>query len=302
MYVVLVASVNLDLSMFPSFASVLFRRVDHNVWIKELGFGAGTVITVRGNEVVCRGPACSDEIIAQWGGKWFDPSTYISSVRGRLRPLVEVLLRTYSGLGLIISRYFPDRLIIAVATFLSQRTSYHTNVTKWVKVLFSGIRDYSSQYIAERLPKVGSSYQLLKLREIVSDLERTVVHSKLKGWELRRELLNIKHVGPKIADAFLLFTGEGTVFTPSDIHYSRFARRLNLLGVKEALIPNKSACLTSDAYCIKCPLNDRCLTGWSVREFSDLSGYIQTIAYVHDKIYCSLRRCGECPLRRMCVL
>ncbi len=302
MHVVLVAGVNLDLSMFPSFASVLFRKVDNNVWIKELGYGAGTVITVRNGRVICRGSLCSDEVVAQWGGMWFDPKIYLGKVPRKLRPLVEVLFSTYSGLRIIISRYDPDRLVIAVATFLSQRTSYHVNVIKWIKTLFSGIKEYSAQHIAERIPKAGSSYQLLKLQEVIADLERVVIQSKLKGWELRRELLNIKYVGPKIADAFLLFTGEGTVFTPSDVHYSRFARRLSLIEGDEVLVPNKNACLTSSAYCIECPLRDKCLTGRSVSEFGELSGYIQTIAYVHDKVYCSLRRCGECPLRRVCVL
>ncbi len=296
------SSVNLDLSMFPSFASVLFRKVDNNVWVKELGYGAGTVIAVKNGKVICSGPSCSNEVVVQWAGTWFDPYDYVSKVSRRLRSLVEVLLSTYSGLRIIVSNYYPDRLMIAIATFLSRRTLYHANVVRWVKAIFSGIKDYRAEYIVKRIPEVGSNYQLSKLYEVVEDLERVVVFSNLRGWELRRELLGIKNVGPKIADAFLLFTGEGTIFTPSDVHYSRFARRLGLVGSEEVLIPDKSVCLTYGAKCMECPVRNRCLTGRSIIELSELSGYIQTIAYIHDKVYCSLRRCGECAFRRMCVV
>ncbi len=295
-------NINLDLSMFPSFASVLFRKVENNVWIKELGYGTGTVIAVKNGRLICNGPSCSSEAVTQWAGAWFDPYDYVSRVSRRLRSLVEVLLSTYSGLRIIISSYYPDRLIIAIATFLSRRTSYHTNVIKWVKSIFSGIKDYKATHIAKKIPEVGSNYQLSELLEVVEDLERVVVYSNLRGWELRRELLNIKNVGPKVADAFLLFTGEGAVFTPSDVHYSRFARRLGLVGDEDILIPNKSLCLTYGASCMECPVRTKCLTGKSVAELGELSGYVQTIAYIHDKVYCSLRRCGECAFKRICVM
>jgi len=288
--------------MFPSFASVLFRKVGNNVWVKELGYGVGTVIAVKNGKVVCSGASCTDEVIAQWAGTWFNPYDYISKVSRRLRSLVEVLLSTYSGLRLITSSYYPDRLIIAIATFLSRRTSYHTNVVKWVKAIFSGIEEYRAKYIVKRIPEVGGNYQLSTLHEVVEDLERVVVSSNLRGWELRRELLGIKNVGPKIADAFLLFTGEGTIFTPSDVHYSRFARRLGLVGSEEVLIPNKNMCLTYGVNCMECPVRSKCLTGRSIIELGELSGYIQTIAYIHDKVYCSLRRCGECAFKRICVI
>ena len=290
--------INIPLSLYPSFASTLFRveYSNSNVTLTKLiGYSVGAKITVAKNEVVCEG-TCKPELLKEWLGLWFNPWTYINDVHRDIKPLIFKLIESYESLTLITSSV--DWKIILIATFLSRRTNYHVNVIKWIRKIFSNVESDDLTKIKNRIRSTGRSYQLRQLVEVLEELY--TINFNKNPWSIRRDLLEIKYVGPKTVDAFLLFSGKGSIFTPSDVHYARFAKRV--LGIENYVMPSKNMCLAYDGNCLKCPYANKCLTGKSIKLFGRLSGWIQTIAYVHDKLFCMKNKCRTCMFKDICSL
>ncbi len=275
--------INLDLSMYPSFVSSLFKRLGHNAWLKILGHGKGTKIMIEDNTLICEG-FCDESNLLEWSGLWFDPLDHINELNGlnsNIRAKLIKLIECFNDLRLIVSSSDKEKIILA--TFLSRRTDYHTNVIKWVQGILS-VKDELKELSEKDISRIGRSYQLRQLLEVITELMNKLHSYKERDpWSLRLELLKVKYVGPKVVDSFLLFSGYGTYFTASDVHYARFIKMLGLKPLMRAIVPNKSMCLRFKANCLKCPYKSLCLTGLSIYLFGKLSGYIQTIAYVVDK-------------------
>ncbi len=275
--------IDLGISMLPSFASSLFEYdPSRYCWIKYLGYGRGCKIYVAGSKAICEGDMCSEDVLQEWFGLWFNPFYYIKSLPTHVRDEVEAILECIPGLRIITSSF--DSELIAVAVFLSKRTDYHVNVIKWVRELASCNLTKSC---IEGLAKRYGSYQLRQLSKIINNLISICKgYRDADPWRLRSLLLSIKYVGPKITDAYLLFTKYGSIFTPADIHYRRFLSRTSLLGLEleKAIVPSKDLCLKYGPRCPECKLRDKCITGISIKVFRELSGFIQTAAYVIDKL------------------
>ncbi len=283
-------SVDLDLSMYPSFVSVLFKRIGNNSWVKYWGIGKGTIIRSFGNYVICEGDVCdNEEIIKLWCGAWFNPLEKLQrlNLSENVREILLNLMNCLKGLRLIINPI--ERLPIIIATFLSRRTDYHVNVIKWLEriltqcVINEGFTTIDSACILG----IGNSYQLKQLHEVLDCLVQVISSKYRDPWVIRNELLKIKYVGPKVVDSYLLFSTTNSVFTPSDAHYINFIRKFKLSKLifkNKYLIPNKQLCLRYGPNCTKCRIRSFCLTGASIYIFKDFSGYVQTMAYVVDKI------------------
>ena len=289
--------VDLSLSLYPSFALPLFKLEDGKL-VKLYGYAAKTTIEIAEDHVRCSGPGCSQEVLHYWLGQWLHTIDALGKITGES---VEALLKAYHNVGVMASP--QDIEAIAVTVFLSRNTDYHTNTVRWARKLFAECLDNRGKldaYCAKKtLPLLGNSYQLKQLAEILEDLLATLQQGHASIWDLRYELLKLKHVGPKTADAIILHTGLAGYATPSDIHYERTARRLVLLPPRVRK-PQKQWCLQAEAYCPECKWKTMCLTGASITAFKQYSGLIQTIAYIHDKLYCANRRCPECKLKNIC--
>ncbi len=290
----LYSDIDLELSMYPSFVSALFVRKD-NAWIKIAGYNLGAIIKETRNTLSCKG--CSEEAFKEWTGLWFNPFEHLSKIEYKSKTIFKIT-NSYRRLRIIVSSF--DRPFILVLTFLSRNTSYHRNVRRWARYLFDGLESFETYTVKRRLNTIKSrSYQLRQLHEILESLSD--IDFKKNSWKLRRELMEIKYIGPKVVDAFLLFSKYDTIFTPSDIHLRRFATRLRLINDKELIVPSKKQCLGYDAHCPQCPLREKCITGFFNLMYGRLSGFIQTIAYVHDSLWCSKNKCHFCPFRDICL-
>ncbi|ABL78978.1 N-glycosylase/DNA lyase [Thermofilum pendens] len=276
---------DLGLTPYPSFTLSLFEEVDGR-YVKLAGRSAGCWIAQRGDTVVS---TCPRGEVEEYSGLWFLEVKESCRVCDRLYWLLEALEEAYPGLGLSVDTYDP--LHIFTAVFLSQSTSYHVNVLSWARRLWRMSGDPLEA--AELAPGIGGSYQLRRLPQAV----RCVAG----GWprdsaELRLFLLRCRFVGPKTADATLLFARADTASAPVDRHFAAMNRRLGLFeGVR---LPEARLCRRYR--CGDCPARGDCLRWLAAECFGRLAGWVQTALYVHDRKYCSRGGCGECPLRREC--
>jgi len=278
---------SLYLSIWPSFIYPLFR-VDGEKWIKEYGCHKGEVFWLDDEYLVY-----SSEEALYWSGAWFNKSEILNRLHGKYREIADRFLKMYGHVGLSISRC--DDHLVFIAIFLSRRTSWEINTIRWCKAIFSVTDDPFK--LAELKPfNVARSYQLKQLHTAYEAYLERIYGRSFKPEALRKELMKIPYVGPKTADAYLLFTGSDVSAVPIDVHLVKMIKRLNL--AKNFTLPNKSKCITYG--CNSCPIADRCIKNILSMKFGKLAGWIQTVIYIHDNLYCSKHKCQFCTLNKYC--
>lgn len=267
------------LTLYPSFIYPLFeftKRGSSYIIKKSIGALQGSSIIVDENLVCYKG--LDHRVVEEWLGLWFKPWSIIGDVEEKYLGFIENVLNKFSSIRIAISPL--DRPWVFIAVFLSHNTSFHVNTVKWIKKIGS-VNPVNPLDINPLV--AGKNYQLVQLSEILDKhgIIKTIVSSNKitsikDAWRIRMKLLEIKYVGPKTADAFLLFTTRYSIFTPSDRHYRVFVSKY--LGVRRNY-PLKKYC--KEYTCDSCPLAGNCLTGWSISVFGRLSGWLQTLSYLH---------------------
>jgi len=270
---------NLDLSMYPSFASALYDWVEPGYWVKSVGVGAGEqVVYYEGGRLCCSGPGCSAQLLARLSGAWCRRQCMWGLDRAlAVNPGLRVLARAFEGL--VVSASPPgDEVVVASAVVLSQRTRYATNVRRWVREVFGGPRGLEGA--VERASRMPSPQPRI-LAGILPRLALILEEAQGDPWALRSRLLELPGVGPKVADAILLFTGATTSVAPADVHLERFAREALGLG---GWRPSKARCKRGGFNCASCRFRGSCLSGAIVSAFDGASGLVQTMAYVYGTL------------------
>ena len=107
---------------------------------------------------------------------------------------------------------------------------------------------------------------------------------------------NCRWIDPRVADAYLLFTGIDMSSSPIDIHLKRMNYRI--FGIPYKYEPTKSICIKY--WCSECPRNRVCIRWLFTNSFRELAGWLQTISYLHDRLYCSKGLRLKCPLKDLC--
>ncbi len=277
---------SLDVTLLPSLTLPMFERRGPK-FVKMLGHRRKAELAQVGEWLHFDG--ASEAEVRLWSGLWWDPAEHAQKVSSELKSVVEALLSAYRGLRLSVSP--KDYEVIFAAAFLSRTTDYYANVVRWIRLMSP-----DGTLNTSLAPHVGSSFQLRQLPEVISSLKR-ILPLPSDPWDARQRLLALKWVGPKVADAFLLFSGITTELAPADVHYMRLGVKLGLLSPR-AKAPSKSACLKWT--CPECPRSDSCSTGVSLESLGPLAGWVQTVLYTHDRLFCSRRRCASCPLIQFC--
>ncbi len=286
-----VTNYDLELTFYPSFIITMFKKVGNYHWIKSYGYFKGLIVKQIGDVLEIEG--CNDsEVVSKFLGIWYEPEKFIIDVTSNLRDKVEYIVQKCSKIRLAVSPW--DRDIIFISTFLSRNTDYYTNVIRWVQKILQLCNEDVKELKKINIEYVGKSYQLKQLVEIIDQYFNVKEDKDI--WNLRKQLLKLKFVGPKVVDAYLLFTGKSTFIAPSDKHYVRFSRRIGLF--KYSTFPDKKYCLKFT--CEDCPRSHICLTGLSYKHLNNLSSWMQTVSYVYDRMYCSRDACKKCELQRVC--
>ncbi|RLE86230.1 MAG: hypothetical protein DRN04_19885 [Thermoprotei archaeon] len=287
---------DLDLTMFPSFTSSLFTKLSKDYWVKTYGAFKGLKLKVRNSFLESN--INNIEVVNLLSGLWYEPNRYLNELSRSVRYKVEYVVDVYEKIRIAINPY--DKELMFLATALSQRTNYHANVIKWVKHIASLV-DRGLSIKSINLMDLGRSYQLKRANVIIKHCINIVEKDKALSVDdvkkFKKVLLTCKFVGPKVVNAYLMFTRKAPYIVPVDIHFIRFLKNLNLLEFKRK--PVKNFC--AKYICDECPYRYECVEALAMKVFKNLSSWIQTVAYVHDKLYCSRNKCSSCPLRSLCV-
>ena len=283
--------IDLKLTLTPSFTLALFEEIEYNTWVKVVGYEKGSTIRFKNGVVEYD---CSDKTVEYWTGEWFKPERYLDEVVEDQRTVVENILRIYSRVSLSVDPFDKNLLIVPIA--LSRRTDYARNVLRWCLAIWKRTETLEG-ILRTDLSTIGNSYQLKQLKTVVKDfLDKVVPHLDEDPSEIRRTLLTCRWIGPKTADAYLLFTGIDISTAPVDVHLKRMNFRIFRIPYKYE--PTKPLC--SRYECAECPHSEGCLRYLFTKDFKRLAGWLQTISYLHDRLYCSRSLCRECPLKSVC--
>ncbi|NPA23100.1 MAG: DNA lyase [Crenarchaeota archaeon] len=290
--IIRVEKYSLKYTLYPSFTLTLFDNPKNNLYVKVCGYSRGLKIEQKTDNLVLEN-VIDEEYIYDITGLWYDPNTYVRDVDKKLRDLIERIIERTSFIRISVSR--QDYIFIFISTYLSRNTDYYTNVIRWVKKICQLSNSNIRNITPELVKSIGRSYQLQQLAEVLDQ----ALSIKLEDdfWNLRRTLLKIKYAGPKVVDAFLIFTKSTTSIAPSDIHYERFIKTFGIFENFEK--PIKNYCIRYT--CESCPRSSRCLTGLSYRHLGKLSSWLQTVSYVIDREFCNRRLCHKCPLKDICI-
>jgi len=287
---------NLELTLYPSFNLALLDKVSEHKYMKIVGKDSGkSIIVVSPTELISD---VSKELLYYLTGEWFNPRRYFSYLKGRVLNIVKLIESHYSTISLSVNPF--DKEYIFISIFLSKTTDFHVNVVKWCKRIWKTTKGNVAKILKIDMRIIGTSFQLKQLPRALSDyfeyIESYEKISKESVWDIRKCILKCWGCGPKIADAYLLFANAVEDSAPCDKHLISMVNRLKLVSYSK--LPQKKYCLENT--CKECPLADKCLRSVFTKTFGKLSGWLQTIFYVHDKLYCRKRLCEKCFLIEYC--
>jgi len=288
---------NLDLTMKPSFLSSLYHK-EGSWWVKIAGFLAGSLkLKQEGRKFVAK---CLKELdrnllfeeVMFESGLWSKPfEDMVGILTSSIRSSIEFLVEQFPGVRLAVSP--RDFKCIFIGAVLSKRTRYDVFVKNWVRRIWLKFK-CNFEVIASAHPSelsaIGSSYQIYDLKRTLKSYLKIhgEVSSNLPTAIFRRKLMMCWGVGPKIADATILFTRCDPSVIPIDAHLLRAVNYFN--WAENFKLPVKSLCLkyacNSDESLILnapvCPLSleNLCLRERLRKIFNGLGGWVQTLTYL----------------------
>lgn len=295
---------NLIKLFYPSFLLPLISiSSDGFRAVKEHGYCRGTELVVEGGKLY----ALSDSIeCIQYSqylcGSWYNVRDYLEEAHDEFKDLVSEMISLYSDVSISTSPL--DDLELFTSIILSRNTDYHRNTVRWVKKILKSYPSIESLISAESLSlaaEIGGSYQVLELPKILSCYLR-VRSSFGESPESSRALLTCPGVGPKTLYAYMLFVKLNPSYAPIDTNLLKFLNKLKELRdiISRLTPPAKNYCLKH--VCDECPRGRACVEAFLRSRLGRLSGWFQTIVFLHSKTFCSSRWCGKCPLSRRCRL
>ncbi len=287
---------DLELLTYPSFALPLFDV--YGSWlVKRYGFCSGLRVRVlqSGYRVSHVDPACI-EYSRFILGLWFDPRLYYDEVSSAFKSVVSALLDLYRGFSLSVSPL--DDIVVFSSIVLSRRTDYHANTVRWLRSLlelYGDLAKIGGVSSLELSTRVSRSFHLRMLPQLIQ-CYLDVRDDVLKSVRGAKRLFECRGVGPKTFYSYVLHVLLDTSYAPVDVNLEVF---LNNMGFKVGLKPIRGYCVVYD--CGECPLRDSCMEAELRRALGRLTGWFQTVAYVHVKRFCRRGACRVCGLRSLCT-
>lgn len=290
---------NLSMLFYPSFILPMFE-VRGDKAIKLWGACRGLTISKEDSKLAIKHDdrLCLD-YVDEILGFWSTPNR-LDVIENKYREFLELLVSGYSWFGIATSPL--DDIEIFSSIFLSQNTDFHVNVVKWVRNImekYGSIEVLTNLKTADIVKHIGGSYQILNLVHALKQYLTYRNHLLEKNpEEVITYMLKIKGVGPKVSHAYLVFVRKSTIYAPIDRNLVSFLRNFDVTFDLVADVPKKGYCIKYS--CVTCPINIGC-TYYRVRNaFKAFAAWVQTVAYVHNKLMCKPKSCYRCFLNKLC--
>ena len=286
----------------PSFAYPLLEVVDRSTLRKVRGFCAGLELKFLDGKVIAKHDR---DVCLRYAEIMLDPEHYADPEVAKwfkepLASIARELFAFYRGFTVLSSPLDDIELFSAIV--MSKYTNFHANTVKWMRLLMDyfdnlleriawcdpedvmiATRARSHQVLA--LPQCLRHYMMIRYRVLEEDDWRRI----------RVALMYCKGIGPKVADAYLLFVKRVRDAAPADRNLLKLLERLGISGLKT---PDKRFCIRFR--CSECPMASRCARKFVSESLGSYAGLFQTIVYVHIDMFCEQHRCNLCPVRGFC--
>ncbi len=287
---------------YPSFAYPMLEVVGRDTIRKVIGFCSGLEIRLFRGKAIARHDS---DLCLRYAEVMLDPQHFADPdrVKGLREPLASIareLFAFYRGFTVLSSPL--DDVVLFASIAMSRYTAFHHNTVKWVKRLldYFGLMEKAAWSNEKEMYLVAASrsYQLATLPEALRHylLLRFEILEETNWRRVRRALMYVKGVGPKVADAYLLFVKRVRSAVPSDRNLMNLLERVGIKGLKP---PEKRLCMKYE--CDECPARDRCVRKFVSDSLGEYAGLFQTVAYVHADVFCNENRCNLCPIRAFCL-
>lgn len=284
---------------YPSFVLPLIEVQDYTA-VKLWGICRGLKIFKEGSRLVIEH---SDKVCLDYAdevlGFWSIPRTFSVIDKG-YREFAEALASMYSWLGIATSS--RDDIEVFTSIFLSQNTDFHKNVVKWMRRILEkfGSVEATLDLGIDRISRdIGKSYQVLSLSQALRTyltFRYSILQSSVE--EAKKYLLKTRGIGPKTFYAYAVFVKKSTAYAPIDKNLVHFLNRFYTTSGIVSGLPRKDRCISY--VCELCPTRYSCTHYRFRRVFGELSAWVQTVAYVHNKLMCRPGLCRGCSLKLLC--
>ncbi len=295
---------NLAKLFYPSFLLPLISiSSDGFEAVKEHGYCRGTGLVIEEGKLYALSDSIECILYSRYlSGSWYDVREYLGEVHDDFKDLVSEMIPLYADVSISTSPL--DDLELFTSIILSRNTDYHRNTVRWVKKILESFPSIELLISAEPLSlatEIGSSYQVLELPKTLRCYLR--IRSSLgRSPESLRALLTCPGVGPKTLHAYMLFVKLDPSYAPIDTNLLKFLNKLKGLRevIKGLTLPVKNHCLKY--VCDECPIRKTCVEAFLKSRLRRLSGWFQTIVFLHSKTFCSSKECVKCPISRKCLM
>jgi len=295
---------NLIKLFYPSFLLPLISISDNGFKaVKEYGYCKGTELVIEGSKLYALSDSAECLQYSRYlCGSWYNVRDYLEEAHDDFKDLVNEMISLYADVSISTSPL--DDLELFTSIILSRNTDYHRNTVRWVKKLLKTFPSIESLISVEPLSlttRISGSYQVLELPKTLNCYLR--MRNFLSGSpENSRALLTCPGIGPKTLYAYMLFVKLNPSYAPIDTNLIRFLNKLK--GLREVVsrltLPIKNYCLKY--VCDECPVRKTCIEAFLRSRLGRLSGWFQTVVFLHSKTFCSIKRCVKCPLSRKCLM
>lgn len=332
---------SLDNTLQSSFACYLFettQRSEQKVWTGIVEPIRGVTLIQDGNTIRIAQNSSSRDSIEYISkhvlGTWFH---YSPEKLGDAKPAIVKIAQDFLP-GIRVPRLHRNKWQVLVSAMLSVHARMSLS-----RAWFRSIADLSLMELSQSEPiqlrdrskqVTGSSagYRMRYLVEMASSLRAQYLDAEEPLEELcskplpivRMSLLNLRNVGPKVADCFLLNALGDVTAAPVDIHVRRVCEDLNILpkglGQPQPTYCRRFVCSVRDAgghNLSLCPKAERTiefmkhdgnLWGTCIRaalswKFEE-AGWVQALLFRFGQEYCARAKSGRqeplCPLDQYC--
>ncbi|MEM0005868.1 MAG: hypothetical protein QXJ56_03070 [Ignisphaera sp.] len=298
--------IDLNKLLYPSF---ILPLVEMNTITNELfkRWGYCKNLKIRkdnGNIVIAHEEKRCIEYADEILGLWFDIDRYRKDVSKNYQELIEGMIETHGKIGIATSS--NDDVEIFSSIFLSRATDFHRNTVRWLRNAFSMFENINRIAYLDNLDSiltsVGNSFQIKQWVAVLRDYLnlRNAIRCEIDIQSIKSRLLRMKFVGPKVTYAYILFILKNTSYAPIDRNFLEFLKRFSVTRPLIGAIPQKRLCMVYT--CEHCTYKKVC-TLYRVRSaFGHMSGWLQTMAYLHVKTLCNTGGCNICRLRDQCLI